>query len=114
MFYVFKETIQGSKRSGLQKIRSEELIELLSSFKVKCPEDYQKKSLVRKILHEDLLQEFEDTIKSLSDGVMLTKSIARRINTQESTEVLMFEVDVFCDRDKLEVLRKVKILKITN
>lgn len=111
MLYVFKETIQGSKGSRLQKITSEELIELFSSFTVKCPEDFRNELFVRKILNDDLLQEYEAAINSLSGGVMLTKSIARRINTKESAEVWVFEVDAVCHRDKLEILKKVKILR---
>lgn len=109
MFDIFKEIVQGSI---LHEITSKELIELFSSFTVKCPEDSLNKSFVHKILNEDFLQEYEAAIKSLSGGVMLTRNIDRIMNIKEFTEMWVFEVDVVCDRDKFKIIKKVTILNI--
>lgn len=93
----------------MHEITSKELIELFSSFTVKCPVDSLYKSFVCKILKKDLLQEYEAAIKSLSGGVMLTKSIDWRKNISTSAEVWVFEVNVVCDR-KLQIIEKVKQL----
>lgn len=91
----------------MHEITSKELIELFSSFTIKCPDD--SLSFVCKILKKDLLQEYEAAIKSLSGGVMLTKSIDWRKNISKSAEVWVFEVNVVCDR-KLQIIEKVKQL----
>lgn len=84
-------------------------MELFSSFTVKYPEDSLNESFVCKILKKSLLQEYETAIKSLSGGVMLTKSIDWRKNITESAEVWVFEVDVVCDRE-VKIIEKVKQL----
>lgn len=91
----------------MHEISSKELIELFSSFTIKCPDD--SLSFVFKIIKKDLLQEYEAAIKSLSGGVMLTKSIDWKKNISQSAEVWVFEVNVVCDR-KLQIIEKVKQL----
>lgn len=99
----FKETVLGST---LHEITSKELVELFSSFTVKCPDDSLFKSFACKILKQDLLQEYEAAIQSLSGGVMLTKSIDWRKNISTFAEVWVCEVNVVCDR-KLQIIEKV-------
>lgn len=93
--------------SSFQPITSENLKDLFSNFNVEYPEDPYGVSFIHQILQDDMLKNLVTAVKSLSRGIVLTKSVNKRRYGMPTVEACVFEVDVVFDGDQFSAVRKV-------
>lgn len=93
--------------SSFQPMPSENLKELFNTFKVEYPYDPHSESFIHQILQDDMLKNLVTAVKSLSRGIVLTKSVNKRRYGMPTVEACVFEVDVVFDGDQFSAVRKV-------
>lgn len=82
------------------------LAQIFSSFNEDFPMDHHSRLFILNLLKEDFLQELEIDIKSLKDGVVLTKQIFCTTGAIPM-HAYVFEVNVNIDGDNFCVDNKV-------
>lgn len=76
-----------------EAISSQELKTLFKWFEVRIPDDLSGKSFAGKILRGDFLRDFVQDVRSLADGVDITRKIDRNADVKPGT-MYAFEIDI--------------------
>lgn len=101
-FFQFKDT----RIAWTEGMTSIYLAQIFSSFNEDFPMDHPSRLFILNLLKEDFLQELEIDIKSLKDGVVLTKQIFCTTGAIPM-HAYVFEVNVNIDGDNFCVDNKV-------